>query len=92
MNMPPFIMRMKIADKQRHHLNLWIPVCIFWLIAGLIALALSPLVLLLVLILWPTGWGRFLWELGPRFYALLCALKGLEVNVRGRDQVVLYFK
>ena len=91
MSIPPLLMRMKLFDQQ-HHVNLWLPLFIVWVIMGLLALALSPLILLLVLILWPTGWGKFLWQLGPRFYSVLCALRGLEVNVQSKDQVLLYFK
>jgi hypothetical protein len=91
MNIPPLLMRMKLIDRQ-HHVNLWIPLFLVWLTAVLLALALSPLILLLVLVLWPTGWGKFLWQFGPRFYSLLCALRDLEINIQGKNQVVLYFK
>jgi hypothetical protein len=91
MSMPPLLMRMKLVDKK-NHVNLWIPLFLVWLIAGLLALALSPLILLLVLLLWPTGWGKFLWQIGPGLYSLVCALRDLEVDVQGKDQVVLYFR
>jgi hypothetical protein len=91
MKVPPCLMRLRLTDPN-HRFNLWIPLVLVWIIAGLLALALSPLILLLVLLLWPTGWGKFLWYLGPRFYDLICALKGLEVDVRSKDQVQIYFK
>jgi hypothetical protein len=91
MNIPPFLMRIKLIDRKTH-VNLWIPLFLAWLIAGLLALALSPLILLLVLPLWPTGWGRFLWQLGPRLYSVLCELKHLEIDVSGKNQVQLYFR
>jgi hypothetical protein len=91
MKIPPCLMRLKLADPHQRF-SLWIPFIIVWIIAGLTALALSPLVLLLVLILWPTGWGKFLWHLGPRFYDLICALKGLEVDMRSDKQIQLFFK
>ncbi len=91
MNMPPLLMGMKLVEK-RNRINLWIPLFLVWIFAGLLGLALSPLFVLLVVILWPTGWGKFLWQAGPRLYSVLCALKGLEVNIKGRDQVLLYFK
>ena len=93
MNIPPFLMRLKLVDK-RTRINLWIPLFLAWLIAGLLGLALSPLILLLVLLLWPTGWGKFLWLFGPRLYSVLCELRHLEVDVQGRqnEQVLIYFR
>jgi hypothetical protein len=91
MKIPPCLMRLRLTD-SKHRFNLWIPLSFVWIIAGLLALALSPLIFLLVLLLWPTGWGKFLWHLGPRFYDLICALKGLEVDVRSKDQVQICFK
>ena len=52
MNIPPFLMRLKLVDK-RTRINLWIPLFLAWLIAGLLGLALSPLILLMVLLLYP---------------------------------------
>jgi len=93
MSIPPLLMRLKLVD-PKNRVNLWIPLFLVWLIAGLLALALSPLILLLVLLLWPTGWGKFLWQFGPRLYAVLCALRHLEVDVqgKGKEQVLLYFR
>lgn len=93
MNIPPFLMRLKLVDK-RTRINLWIPLFLAWLIAGLLGLALSPLILLLVLLLWPTGWGKFLWLFGPHLYSVLCELRHLEVDVQGRqnEQVLIYFR
>jgi hypothetical protein len=91
MIIPPLLMRMKLIDRKTH-VNLWIPLFLAWLIAGLLALALSPLILLLVLLLWPTGWGKFLWQLGPSLYSVLCELRHLEIDVNGKNQVQLYFR
>ena len=91
MSIPPLLMRIKLVDRKTH-VNLWIPLFLAWLIAGLLALALSLLILLLVLLLWPTGWGKFLWQLGPRLYSVLCELRHLEIDVAGKNQVLLYFR
>ena len=93
MSIPPLLMRLKLVD-HKNRVNLWIPLFLFWLIAGLLGLALSPLILLLVLALWPTGWGKFLWQLGPHLYSVLCELRHLEVDVQGRqkEQVLIYFR
>jgi hypothetical protein len=46
-----------------------------------LVLALLPLFLILLIIALPFGWGEFMLLLGPRLYNILCALKGLKVDV-----------
>ena len=66
MSMPPCLMRIKI----RGHINLWIPLFLVWLIVAIFALVLAPIVLILILVLWPVEWGRFLLMSGPAIYRL----------------------
>ena len=93
MNLPPFLMRMKIID-DRHHVNLWIPVILLWILMFILAIGLSPIVAVLVLILWPFGWGEFLLMLGPTVFYCVCALKGLTIDVKSKkgNIVLIYFK
>jgi hypothetical protein len=92
MNVPPCLMRLKVYN-QKSHVNLWIPLFLAWIILGILALALIPVVLILVLILWPLGWGVFLVKAGPAFYRLLCALRGLKIDINQDKEIVLvYFK
>jgi hypothetical protein len=88
MSTPPCLMHLKIYD-NRHHVNLWLPLFLAWLILLVFALALSPIVFILLLLFWPTEWGKFLLMLGPSIYSLLCALKGLRVDINGNKEVVL---
>jgi hypothetical protein len=39
------------------------------------------LFLILLIIALPFGWGEFVLLVGPRFYNILCALKGLKLDV-----------
>jgi len=89
---PPLLMRLKIINSE-HHVNLWLPLFLVWLILLIFALALSPLVCLLVILLWPWGWGEMLLLLGPALYRVLCSLHGLTVDIRNPEETVLiYFK
>jgi hypothetical protein len=91
MSMPPCLMRLKIKN-QRHHFSLWIPLFLAWLILFVFALALSPLVLVLVVILWLLGFGKFL-MLGPYIYQTLCALRDLEIDINDKqEKIFLSFK
>ena len=56
--------------------------------ALLVLIILSPLILVAVLILWPSGWGkRALLVLGVA-YGVLCSLHNLRVDIQGRHQCV----
>jgi hypothetical protein len=92
MNTPPLLMRLKIINPERR-INLWLPLFLVWIILLLIAIILSPLVCLLVILLWPWGWGEMLLLLGPSLYRVLCATRDLSVDIRRPDETVLiYFK
>ena len=92
MSLPPCLMRLKIVD-NRTNINLWLPLFIAWFFLALLAISLAPLFLILVLVLWPIGWGKFIYRLGLTFYQVLCALKQTEVDVRKQNETVLiYFK
>ncbi len=88
---PPSILRLRIHDKQ-HHFGLWLPLLLIWPFALLLGLLLLPLVLIAMIVLLICGWGLQPLLLGPRLFVLLCALRGLEVNVRdGSNQVLIRF-
>jgi hypothetical protein len=91
MNIPPLLMRLKIINPE-HHINLWLPLFLAWLVLGALALVLSPLIALLVILLWPLGWGEFLLLLGPYVYNCVCAARGLSVDIRKKEEIVrIYF-
>jgi hypothetical protein len=90
MSIPPCLMRFKIGS-EHHYMNLWLPLFLAWIILGALAIALSPLVAFLVLVLWPLGWGEFLLLLGPAVYNCICASKGLRVDIEGGKRVLVYF-
>ena len=91
MNCPPWLMRFNVAGKRRW--VLWLPLFLLWPLAAALALALAPFFLLAVLILWFFGWGKLLLFSVRWFYGLLCALRGLEVDIdRGNRTVFISFK
>lgn len=90
MRFPPCLMRLKIIN-ERDHINLWLPLFLAWIILGVLALVLSPLVAVLVLILWPVGWGRFLLMLGPTVLNCVCAMRELKIDVKARHETTLIY-
>jgi len=53
-------------------------------------LALSPLILIAILAFWPSGWGRLAWAVLRSLGSIICALRGLRVDVAsaGRNETV----
>ena len=91
MSTPPCLMRLRIYNEE-HHVSLWLPLFLAWLILAAFVLAFLPLYLILLIFSWSFGWGEFMLLLGPRLYAILCALKGLKVDVnRQKEQIAITF-
>jgi hypothetical protein len=87
MNWPPMLMHVKIENKNTHF-GLWLPLFLLMLIAAVILLAFLPVILLCLLVMWPSGWGRWLWNSFKAGLASLWALKGLSVDIKNRDGIV----
>jgi hypothetical protein len=90
MNIPPCLMRLRIINPEQN-INLWLPLFLVWIILAAIALVLSPLVAVLVILLWPFGWGEFPLLLGPYVYNCLCSVRGLSIDIKKRNDVVRIF-
>ena len=92
MNVPPCLMRLKVVDST-HRINLWLPLFLAWIILLALYILFSPLLAVLIVILWPVGWGEFLLMIGPTVYDCLCSLRELQIDIRkGSDVVLIYFK
>jgi hypothetical protein len=87
MNRPPMLMHIKIQNRKTNF-GFWLPLFLFILIAGVILLALSPLILIALLIAWPSGWGRWMWQSFKAMVASFWAVRGLSVDIQNRDGVV----
>ena len=78
MKCPPLLLRLGIG---RRRFPVWLPLFLLWPVAAAVIIVLAPLVLLAALILRPLGWGKLVIISGPMFFGVLCALRGLEVNL-----------
>jgi hypothetical protein len=79
MNCPPLLMRLGIYGRRRF--SLWLPLFLLWPLAAAVAIVLAPLVLLAALIFRPLVWGKLALLSGPMFFGVLCALRGLELDL-----------
>ena len=92
MNRPPLIIRLSIPLRNGT-LRLWLPLFLIYPFLAVFALVLLPLVIIAALLLWPMGWSRTIILVGPYLFRVICALRGLEINVQQRNkQVLVYFK
>jgi hypothetical protein len=92
MNRPPLIIRLSIPFKNGT-LRLWLPLFLIYPFLAVFALILLPLVIIAALLLWPMGWSRTIILVGPYLFRVICALRGLEINIQQRNkQVLVYFK
>jgi hypothetical protein len=79
--MPPAIMRLRIYDRGKSRFRLWLPLFLLWPIALVLLLLLLPFVVLAQIILRLTGTGINLFRIFFGLYGVICALRGLLVNV-----------
>lgn len=80
MSLPPMLMRLRIKNKK-NNVSLWLPICLAYPLVLAIGLVLLPLVLLVSLVAWPSGYGRPLLLSGFYFARLVWALRGLAVDI-----------
>ena len=87
MNWPPMLMHIKIKNKNTKF-GLWLPLFLLFPIALVIFIILSPLILIAIIVLWHTGWGKLaLFSLNAAFIACW-SLRGLKVDVQGHNECV----
>ena len=87
MNWPPMLMHIKIKNKDTKF-GLWLPLFLLFPIALVIFLILSPLILIAIVVLWHTGWGRLaLFSLKAAFVACW-SLRGLKVDIQRPKEYV----
>ena len=84
---PPSILRVAVKDESKDF-GFWLPLFVIWPFVLLAAIALAPVILSLAIVFWWTGWGKTLLYSGPVFFAMFCALRGLEIDVRKPDKYV----
>ena len=84
---PPMIMSIRIR-KPRTHFTIWLPFFLILPILLVIALLLAPFVLVLALALWHRGWGKPLILAAPLIYNVICAMRGMKVDVKDHSEHV----
>lgn len=93
MNAPPLIMRLRIRRDDRMGIRLWLPLFLIYPFLVILSLLLLPLALMVALLLLPLGWSRTVIIICPRLYGVICALKGLKVDIQKKgEKIFISFK
>lgn len=79
MIIPPSLLRIRVIEKGKRKVNLWIPLFLIWPLVIALMVVLAP-VALVVCLVWPKG--RQVVMAGPRLLALAWAIRGLRVRVK----------
>jgi hypothetical protein len=92
MNRPPCIMRVRVRNKNTKF-GIWIPLFLIFPVVVILMIALAPLALLAAIIVLPFGYARTV-LCAPALYSVICAMRGLEVDVAGdgEDSVLILVK
>jgi hypothetical protein len=85
---PPLSIKIHIVENGKNKIRLWFPFILIWLFLLILAIALSPFVLVAALILWPFNLGRRLLMFGPMFFGVLNSLAGLNIQTQDQDSEV----
>ena len=87
MKQPPMLMHVKIQGEDRGF-GLWLPLFLLLPLALVLFIILSPLILIAVLVLWPSGWGKRAMLVLRAAFEVFCSMHGLRVDIQSRHQYV----
>lgn len=77
MKRPPVLMRVQIRGEERKFC-LWLPLFLLVPLAILLLIVLSPLIVVAIVIVRATGWGRRLWPVVRTSLGILCSVRGIR--------------
>ena len=88
-NIPPQLLKLKFANRN-HNFGLWFPLILLAPFVLLFLAIFLPFYLVAILVLWPWDGGRKILRMPLAFYQLICALRGLTLDVQSRKAEKIY--
>lgn len=86
---PPLLMRLRIRGKGKRGFSLWIPLLLIWPFFLFFGLLLTPFVLIAAFVFEIGNLG----EIFKQVYLVVCATRGLTVNVLDSNaEVIVQFQ
>lgn len=89
MMLPPATMRLRIVEGGRKKIGLWLPIFLLWPLLLVVVLLAVPLYLVLLLVSPFVPKANKVVKAIPAIYSVICALKGLTVDVKDENENVL---
>lgn len=91
--MIPIFMRMKIKEKGKKGVRLFIPIILVWILLLALLIVLLPFFLIAAILTIPAGIGFRILFIYPLIFSLINSLSGLAVHIEKPDkQFLLLFK
>jgi len=87
MKRPPMLMHVKIRGEEREF-GLWLPLFLLLPLALVVFIILSPMILIAVLVLWRSGWGKRALLVLKAACEVFCSMRGLRVDVQSSHQCI----
>jgi hypothetical protein len=86
---PPAVVSISIKRNRRKPMRLWLPVFIFWPLVFAFSVLMMLLLLVIALICLPFGYAKPVILAPFLIWGLICALRGIIVDVGGTDNEIL---
>jgi hypothetical protein len=83
--MMPMLLKFRLPRREKKPLTLYFPIFLVWLLLLAIGIALSPLLILIGILTWCSGYGKMFILALPMFFSVLWHLKGLMVDVESHE-------
>ena len=87
MKRPPMLMHLRFQGEERGF-GLWLPLFLLLPLALVVFIILSPMILIAVLVLWPSGWGKRALLILIAACGIFCSMGGLRVDIQSSNQCV----
>ena len=87
--MIPIFMRMKIKEKGKKGVRLFIPIILVWILLLALLLILLPFFLIAAILTFPAGIGFRILFFYPLILSLLNSLSGLAVHIENPEKEIL---
>ena len=81
------LMHVKIQKEDRRF-GLWLPLFLLLPLALVLFIILSPLILIAVLILWPSGWGKRAMLILRASFDIFGSMRDLRADIQSHHQYV----
>jgi len=86
--MIPLFVKIRIKEKNKKGLNLFIPFFLVWFLFIILFILLIPFLFIAALIFWPRGYGKKILASVPLLFSLIYSLPGLRIQVEEKDKEV----